>query len=82
MTLAPAVLLQDDPELPFTEDDYRRRKCHSNFKDHINAEKLVIKMGKSVSNLIQYVEKIHLSSESDAESKVLQYRGEIFHGDT
>lgn len=37
----------DDPELPFTEDDYRRRKCHSNFKDHINAEKLVIKMGKS-----------------------------------
>ncbi|XP_068110888.1 adenylate kinase 7 [Hyperolius riggenbachi] len=37
----------DDPEIPFTEDDYRRRKCHLNFKDHINVEKLVIKMGKS-----------------------------------
>ncbi|XP_053330585.1 adenylate kinase 7 [Spea bombifrons] len=37
----------DDPEIPFTEDDYRRRKCHPNFKDHISAEKLVIKLGKS-----------------------------------
>ncbi|KAM3919809.1 adenylate kinase 7 isoform 2-T2 [Leptodactylus fuscus] len=37
----------DDPEIPFTEDDYRRRKCHLNFKDHISTEKLVIKMGKS-----------------------------------
>ncbi|KAG8561548.1 hypothetical protein GDO81_015387 [Engystomops pustulosus] len=37
----------DDPEIPFTEDDYRRRKCHLNFKDHISVEKLVIKMGKS-----------------------------------
>ncbi|XP_072283765.1 adenylate kinase 7 [Pyxicephalus adspersus] len=37
----------DDPEIPFTEDDYRRRKCHLNFKDHINAEKLIIKLGKS-----------------------------------
>ncbi|XP_040267592.1 adenylate kinase 7 [Bufo bufo] len=37
----------DDPEIPFTEDDYRRRKCHLNFKDHMSVEKLVIKMGKS-----------------------------------
>ncbi|XP_056402090.1 adenylate kinase 7 isoform X2 [Hyla sarda] len=37
----------DDPEIPFTEDDYRRRKCHLDFKDHISDEKLVIKMGKS-----------------------------------
>ncbi|XP_069805334.1 adenylate kinase 7 [Dendropsophus ebraccatus] len=37
----------DDPEIPFTEDDYRRRKCHPDFKDHMNVEKLVIKMGKS-----------------------------------
>ncbi|KAM5129823.1 adenylate kinase 7 [Mantella aurantiaca] len=37
----------DDPEIPFTEDDYRRRKCHLNFKDHINAEKVIIKLGKS-----------------------------------
>ncbi|KAM4690935.1 adenylate kinase 7 [Rhinophrynus dorsalis] len=37
----------DDPEIPFTEDDYRRRKCHNNFKDHLSVEKLVIKLGKS-----------------------------------
>ncbi|KAM4664821.1 adenylate kinase 7 [Discoglossus pictus] len=37
----------DDPEIPFTEDDYRRRKCHLNFKDHLSAEKLIIKLGKS-----------------------------------
>ncbi|KAG9481129.1 hypothetical protein GDO78_010399 [Eleutherodactylus coqui] len=37
----------DDPEIPFTEDDYRRRRCHLNFKDHLSVEKLVIKMGKS-----------------------------------
>uniref|UniRef100_F6U2V6 Adenylate kinase 7 n=1 Tax=Ciona intestinalis TaxID=7719 RepID=F6U2V6_CIOIN len=37
----------DDPEIPFTEDDYRRRKPHPNFKEHISAEKIVIKFGKT-----------------------------------
>ena len=41
-------ILQDDPEIPFTEDDYRRRKPHPNFKEHISAEKMVIKFGKTV----------------------------------
>ncbi|KAL3873983.1 hypothetical protein ACJMK2_037057 [Sinanodonta woodiana] len=46
----------DDPEIPFTEDDYRRRKPHPNFKEHISAEKTVIKMGKTnKSKLITYV---------------------------
>lgn len=46
----------DDPEIPFTEDDYRRRKPHPNFKEHIAAEKAVIKMGKTnKSKLITYV---------------------------
>ncbi|XP_041132487.1 adenylate kinase 7-like [Polyodon spathula] len=46
----------DDPEIPFTEDDYRRRRPHPNFKDHISAEKLVIKMGKTrKSKLSTYV---------------------------
>jgi len=40
--------LQDDPDIPFTEDDYRRRKPHPNFKEHISAEKTVIKLGKTV----------------------------------
>jgi len=41
---------QEDPEIPFTEDDYRRRKPHPNFKEHISAEKMVIKYGKTVSS--------------------------------
>ncbi|KAG8514326.1 Adenylate kinase 7, partial [Galemys pyrenaicus] len=39
----------DDSEIPFTEEDYRRRKNHPNFLDHINAEKMVLKFGKNVS---------------------------------
>ncbi|KAI1895313.1 hypothetical protein AGOR_G00105010 [Albula goreensis] len=37
----------DQPEIPFTEEDYRRRRPHMNFKDHIKTEKLVVKMGKT-----------------------------------
>ncbi|KAK7104086.1 adenylate kinase 7-like [Littorina saxatilis] len=37
----------DDPDIPFTEDDYRRRKPHPNFKEHLSAEKTVIKLGKT-----------------------------------
>ncbi|XP_065611752.1 adenylate kinase 7 [Cyrtonyx montezumae] len=36
----------EDSEIPFTEEDYRRRKSHPNFVDHLNAEKLVLKLGK------------------------------------
>ena len=47
---------QDDPEISFTEDDYRRRRAHPNFKSHISAEKLVIKHGKTnKSKFITYV---------------------------
>ncbi|XP_021429573.1 adenylate kinase 7 isoform X1 [Oncorhynchus mykiss] len=42
----------DDPEIPFTEEDYRRRRAHPNFKEHINVEKLVVKMGKTKSSLL------------------------------
>ncbi|XP_066550685.1 adenylate kinase 7 [Amia ocellicauda] len=46
----------DDPEIPFTEEDYRKRRPHPNFNDHISAEKLVIKMGKTKkSKLSTYV---------------------------
>jgi len=48
------VQWQEDPEIPFTEDDYRRRKPHPNFKAHISAEKLVIKYGKTVSFVTRY----------------------------
>ncbi|XP_068730218.1 adenylate kinase 7-like isoform X1 [Montipora capricornis] len=46
----------DDPEISFTEDDYRRRRAHPNFKPHISAEKLVIKHGKTnKAKFITYV---------------------------
>ncbi|XP_009981589.1 PREDICTED: adenylate kinase 7, partial [Tauraco erythrolophus] len=37
----------EDPEIPFTDEDYRRRKSHPNFVDHLNAEKLILKLGKT-----------------------------------
>ncbi|XP_029094539.1 adenylate kinase 7 isoform X4 [Monodon monoceros] len=44
-----------DSEIPFTEEDYRRRKHHPNFLDHINAEKMVLKFGKKVRKFATYV---------------------------
>ena len=43
------VLSQDDPELSFTDEDYRKRRAHPHFKQHLALEKLVVKMGKTVS---------------------------------
>ncbi|XP_029808273.1 adenylate kinase 7 isoform X2 [Suricata suricatta] len=45
----------DDSEVPFTEEDYRRRKHHPNFLDHINAEKMVLKFGKNAKKFATYV---------------------------
>ncbi|XP_036738250.2 adenylate kinase 7 isoform X1 [Manis pentadactyla] len=45
----------DDSEMPFTEDDYRRRRHHPNFLDHINAEKMVLKFGKNAKKFSTYV---------------------------
>ncbi|XP_043118384.1 adenylate kinase 7 [Puntigrus tetrazona] len=41
---------KDHPEIPFTEEHYRRRKAHPNFHDHIGLEKLVVKLGKTKSS--------------------------------
>ena len=50
------VNFQDDPEIPFTEEDYRRRRPHPNFKEHISAEKTVMKFGKTnKAKLVTYV---------------------------
>jgi len=48
-------VLQEDPEVPFTETDFRRRRAHPNFKEHIAAEKLVTKLGKTVSSWVRSV---------------------------
>lgn len=46
----------EDPEIPFTEDDYRKRRTTPNFKEHIALEKLAIKLGrKHKKNLTCYV---------------------------
>ncbi|XP_035869702.1 adenylate kinase 7 isoform X2 [Phyllostomus discolor] len=45
----------DDSEVPFTEEDYRRRKHHPHFLDHINAEKMVLKFGKNVKRFTTFV---------------------------
>ncbi|KAF5900298.1 adenylate kinase 7-like, partial [Clarias magur] len=37
----------DSPEIPLKEEDYIRRKPHPNFIEHANAEKLVLKLGKT-----------------------------------
>ena len=37
---------QDYPDSSLTEEEYRRRKPHPNFKNHMAAEKAVIKCGK------------------------------------
>eukprot|EP01135_Chromosphaera_perkinsii_P001293 Nk52_evm20s164 gene=Nk52_evmTU20s164 len=46
MTWARTRKDSEDPELAFTEDNYRKRKAHPNFKSHLSCEKLVIKCGK------------------------------------
>ncbi|XP_019850545.1 PREDICTED: adenylate kinase 7-like isoform X1 [Amphimedon queenslandica] len=43
----------DEPDVPFTEEDYRRRRTHPNFKEHITAEKEVIKLGKTDKSKLQ-----------------------------
>ncbi|OAF70766.1 hypothetical protein A3Q56_01464 [Intoshia linei] len=37
----------EDVEMAFTEEDYRRRKAHPNFRENITAEKNTIKIGKT-----------------------------------
>lgn len=36
----------EDPDLPFTESDYRKRKPHPNFKEHIKCEREVATVPK------------------------------------
>lgn len=43
------VFLQDDPDVVLTEDDFRRRRPHANFKELSAAEKNVLRLGKTVS---------------------------------
>ncbi|KAJ3068662.1 Adenylate kinase 7, partial [Quaeritorhiza haematococci] len=49
MTWAKTKVDPDDPDAYLTEEDYRRRKPHVNFKAHLAVEKNVIKLGKKSS---------------------------------
>ncbi|KAK7903999.1 hypothetical protein WMY93_016606 [Mugilogobius chulae] len=42
-------LLQEDEERPFTDEDFRRRRPHANFKAHNDLENKVVKLGKTTS---------------------------------
>ncbi|XP_076873928.1 adenylate kinase 7a [Brachyhypopomus gauderio] len=56
MTWAMTKPAPDDPEMPLTEDDYRHRRPHPNFREQTSAEKLVLKLGKTKrSKLATYV---------------------------
>ncbi|XP_070787647.1 adenylate kinase 7 isoform X2 [Pituophis catenifer annectens] len=62
----------EDPEIPFTEEDYRRRKPHLNFMEHINAEKTIIKLGKTSKNKFgTYV--VASGVQYGAEERLLHY---------
>ncbi|KAM3836173.1 adenylate kinase 7-like, partial [Diretmus argenteus] len=45
----------DDPEIPFSDEDYRRRRTHPSFNKHMDLEKLVVQMGKTKRTLSTYV---------------------------
>ncbi|KER27480.1 hypothetical protein T265_05508 [Opisthorchis viverrini] len=51
-----APLDEKDPDLPFTDEDYARRIAHLNFREHIQAEKTTIHLGKTNKfKLLTYV---------------------------
>ncbi|KAH6591458.1 hypothetical protein BASA61_004969 [Batrachochytrium salamandrivorans] len=54
MTWTRTKVESDDGEGAIPEDEYRRRKPHPNWKDHLALEKKIIKLGKK-SNLKAYV---------------------------
>ena len=41
----------DDPDGVFTEDEYRMRRSHPSFRDHLALEKLVVKLGRTKKSL-------------------------------
>ncbi|XP_065492468.1 adenylate kinase 7 [Caloenas nicobarica] len=62
----------EDPEIPFTDEDFRKRKAHPNFVDHINAEKLILKLGKTNKRkFLTYI--VASGHQYGAEEGVLHY---------
>ncbi|RZB40591.1 adenylate kinase 7, partial [Asbolus verrucosus] len=43
----------DDPDLPFSEVDYRKRRPHPNYKEHYACEKEVIKIGQKYKDKLK-----------------------------
>lgn len=41
-------VFQDDPDLPFTDSDFQKRRAHPNYKAHLQLEKEILKLGKKV----------------------------------
>ncbi|NWI92892.1 KAD7 kinase, partial [Pitta sordida] len=72
----------ENTETPFTDEDYRKRKSHPNFMDYINAEKLIVKLGKTdKSKFSTYV--VASGHQYGAEEGVFHYFFKMcWHGET
>lgn len=42
---------KEDPTTPFSEADYKKRRAHPNYKEHINCEREVVLQGRKVSKI-------------------------------
>ncbi|KAJ7403039.1 poly(A) polymerase alpha [Pitangus sulphuratus] len=79
----------ENPEAPFTDEDYRKRKPHPNFVDHTNAEKLIVKLGKTMCWLSEtpeipvfedgknYIPTIHILDLAAVLQNVADHRPEV-----
>ena len=50
-----SVIAQDVSDMPFTEEDYRRRQSHPNFEGHLATEKLILRLGRTVNDLHRFM---------------------------
>ncbi|XP_057700725.1 adenylate kinase 7-like isoform X2 [Corythoichthys intestinalis] len=81
----------EEVELPFTDEDFRRRKAHPNFKKHLELEKMVAKMGKTMSWLGQeneipvfgdgtnIVPTIHVSDLASVIKKIIEHQPKPYY---
>ena len=53
--MSPVVVCVVYQDAPFTDEFFWRRRAHPNFKQHIDLEKRVVKMGKTVSFKLLYI---------------------------
>ncbi len=61
-------------EVPFSADEFRRRRAHSNYKEHHTAEKIIIKLGLTVCHLKRiFIKKISIFNFQQNKKKLFTY---------